>query len=246
VLTRAQQDAVGDRMRMTNRIRAVLKQFFPAAIDAFERGGKHRLDSAACRTILRAASTPAAARRLTLTQLRSPLRRAGRSRGIDAEAANLQKILRSTRLQQPSRIEEAMGSQLRCLLDQLDAICSAVDQLTAAVEELFAEHHQAPIFVSFPGAGALTAARLLAEIGDDSSRFDNARALRAYAGAAPITRASGKSHWVGARRAKNDRLAATGYVWAMAAIGLVRRRWPFDVDALGGELAKVLLPSTRP
>ena len=218
VLTRAQQDAVGDRMRMTNRIRAVLKQFFPAAIDAFERGGKHRLDSAACRTILSAASTPAAARRLTLTQLRSLLRRAGRSRGIDAEAANLQKILRSTRLQQPSRIEEAMGTQLRCLLDQLDAICSAVDQLTAAVEELFAEHHQAPIFVSFPGAGALTAARLLAEIGDDSSRFDNARALRAYAGAAPITRASGKSHWVGARRAKNDRLAATGYVWAMAAI----------------------------
>jgi hypothetical protein len=120
---------------MTNRIRAVLRQFFPAAIDAFDRGGKHRLDSAACRMILSAASTPAAARRLTLTQLRSLLRRAGRSRGIDAEAASLQKILRSTRLQQPSRIEDAMGSQLRCLLDQLDAICSAVDQLTAAVEE---------------------------------------------------------------------------------------------------------------
>jgi Transposase len=131
VLTRAQQDAVRDRMRMTNRIRAVLKQFFPAAIDAFERGGKHRLDSAACRTILSAASTPTAARRLTLTQLRSLLRRAGRSRGIDAEAATLQKILRSTRLQQPSRIEEALGSQLRSLLDQLDAICSAVNQLTA-------------------------------------------------------------------------------------------------------------------
>jgi hypothetical protein len=45
-----------------------------------------------------------------------------------------------------------MGTQLRCLLDQLDAICSAVDQLTDAVEQLFAEHHQAPIFVSFPGA----------------------------------------------------------------------------------------------
>jgi hypothetical protein len=50
----------------SNRIRAVLKQFFPAAID---------------RTILSTASTPAAARRLTLTQLRSLLRRAGRSPG---------------------------------------------------------------------------------------------------------------------------------------------------------------------
>jgi transposase len=218
VLTRAQQDAVGDRMRMTNRIRGVLKQFFPAAIEAFERGGKHRLDSAACRTILAATPTPGAARRLTLSQLRSLLRRAGRSRGIDAEATKLRGILRNTQLQQPQRVEEAMGAQLVCLLGQLDAICSSVDTLTTAVETLFAEHHQASVFISFPGAGALTAARLLAEIGDDAARFGDARALRAYAGAAPITRASGKSHWVGVRRAKNDRLAATGYVWAMAAI----------------------------
>jgi hypothetical protein len=63
VLTRAQEDAVGDRMRMSNRIRAVLKQFFPAAIDAFDHGGKHRLDSPACRAILAAAPTPAGSSR---------------------------------------------------------------------------------------------------------------------------------------------------------------------------------------
>ena len=49
VLTRAQQDAVWDRIRLTNRIRALLKQYFPAAIGAFDRGGRHRLDSAAAR-----------------------------------------------------------------------------------------------------------------------------------------------------------------------------------------------------
>jgi len=42
--------------------------------------------------------------------------------------------------------------------------------------------------------------------------------LKAFAGAAPVTRASGRSSFVHARRAKNNRLAAVGYVWALAAV----------------------------
>jgi transposase len=110
------------------------------------------------------------------------------------------------------------GPAARALVGQLDAICRSVDELTKAAEEAFAEHERAAIIASFPGVGALTGARLLAEIGDDPNRFEDARALKAYAGAAPITRASGKANWVGARRAKNDRIAATGYVWALAAV----------------------------
>ncbi|MBK6870977.1 MAG: transposase [Kineosporiaceae bacterium] len=48
VLTRAQQDAIWERTELCNRIRALLKSFFPAALAAFERGGKHQLHSAAC------------------------------------------------------------------------------------------------------------------------------------------------------------------------------------------------------
>ncbi|WP_297660657.1 transposase [Pseudonocardia sp.] len=58
VLCRAQQDAVWDKITITNRIRSLLKAYFPAAVAAFERGGKHRLESASCRTILAAAPTP--------------------------------------------------------------------------------------------------------------------------------------------------------------------------------------------
>jgi hypothetical protein len=111
-----------------------------------------------------------------------------------------------------------MGRQLSALVDQLDATCRSVDELTQAAEDAFARHERSAVIASFPGVGALTGARLLAEIGDDDNRFADARALKAYAGAAPITRASGKAHWVGARRAKNDRIAATGYVWALAAV----------------------------
>ena len=79
-------------------------------------------------------------------------------------------------------------------------------------------HPDSAIITSFPGLGSLTGARVLAEIGDDRARFADARALKAYAGAAPVTRASGKSHHVMHRRVKNQRLAAVGYLWAFAAL----------------------------
>jgi transposase len=58
---------------------------------------------------------------------------------------------------------------------------------------------------------------VLAEIGDDRNRFIDDRAMQAFAGSAPVTRASGKSRTVTRRRTKNNRLAAIGYSWAFSA-----------------------------
>lgn len=218
VLTRAQQDAVWERTDLTNRIRSLLKSFFPAALRAFERGGKHQLHSPACRTILAMAPTPTSAARLSRTRLQAALRRAGRSRGIDAEADLLKDLLREDQMRQLSEVEVAMGLQLRGLVRQLEAVSATLTELEAAVEEAFAAHPDGQVVTSFPGLGPQLGARLLAEIGDDRTRFADGRALKAFAGASPVTRASGKSRFVHARRAKNDRMAAAGYVWALAAI----------------------------
>ena len=59
---------------------------------------------------------------------------------------------------------------------------------------------------------------MLAEIGDDRSRFTDAKGLKAYAGAAPVTRASGKTRSVTRRHVKNNRLAQAGYIWAFSAL----------------------------
>ena len=59
---------------------------------------------------------------------------------------------------------------------------------------------------------------MLAETGDDRSRFQDAKGLKAYAGAAPITRASGKTRSVTRRHVKNNRLNAAGYTWVFSAI----------------------------
>ena len=170
------------------------------------------------RAVLAAAPTPADAARLTLAQLRAVLRKAGRSRGIDTEAARLREAFRASQMRQLPLVEQAMGRQALALLGQLDAACASAGDLERAVTESFNLHPDAGIITSFPGLGAITGARVLAEIGDDRSRFSDAKGLKAYAGAAPITRASGKTRSVTHRRIKNNRLNAAGYIWAFSAL----------------------------
>lgn len=104
------------------------------------------------------------------------------------------------------------------LLIQLEAACTAADQLAEAVEEAFPQHPDAEIILSFPGLGTQLGARLLAEIGDDRGRFADARGLKAYASSSPITRAFGKKSSITRRWEKNDRLNAVGYLWAFSSI----------------------------
>ena len=217
VLARAQQDAVWTRTGAHNKLRSHLREYYPAFLAAFagSRGGIMRPEA---RVILAAAPTPAAASALTLAQLRGLLRKAGRSRGIDAEATRLRGAFCAPQMRQLPLVEQAMGRQAIALLGQLDAACAAADDLEQAVIESFNQHPDAGIITSFPGLGTLTGARVLAEIGDDRSRFSDAKGLKAYAGAAPVTRASGKTKAVMHRRVKNQRLAAVGYVWAFSAI----------------------------
>jgi transposase len=217
VLARAQQDAVWDRTTAHNKLRSHLREYYPGFLAAFAaaRDGIMRPEA---RVLLAAAPAPADAARLTLAQIRALLKKAGRVRGIDAEAQRLREALRAEQMRQLPLVEQAMGRQTRALLRQLDAACANASDLEQAAAESFNQHPDAGIITSFPGIGALTGARVLAEIGDDRSRFQDARGLKAYAGAAPITRASGKSRSVTHRRVKNNRLASAGYTWAFAAL----------------------------
>jgi len=217
VLARAQQDAVWDRTTAHNKLRSHLREYFPGFLAAFAGldGGILRPEA---RAILAAAPAPAAAAQLSLAQLRSLLKKAGRSRGIDTAARRLREVLRAGQMRQLPLVEDAMGRQTLALLRQLDAACASASDLEQAATASFNQHPDAGIITSFPGLGALTGARVLAEIGDDRSRFQDAKGLKAYAGAAPITRASGKSRSVTYRRIKNNRLAAVGYTWAFSSL----------------------------
>ena len=218
VLARAQQDAVWARQQSGNQIRDLLKDFYPAAIAAFAglpEGGLARPDA---RTILAAATTPAQAAKLTPARLRRLLLKAGRQRHLDRDIDRLRTVFTATYLRQPPVVEYATGIQLSALLRQFGAACAAADELAEAAIAHFEHHPDAKIITSFPGLGMLAGARMLAEIGDDRARFAEAHGLKAFAGSAPITRASGKKTVVLHRHIKNRRLATVGPIWALASL----------------------------
>ncbi|GAA0270925.1 IS110 family transposase [Streptomyces polychromogenes] len=217
VLARAQQDATWNRQQIANQLRSLLREYYPAALTAVE-SWKNGLCRPEAHELLKAAPTPAKAARLTRTQLQAALKRAGRQRGIAADAERLREVFRAGWARQSDLVEEALGKQMLALLIQLEAACAAADSLAEAVEEAFSQHPDAEIILSFPGLGTQLGARVLAEIGDDRQRFADARGLKGYAGASPITRASGKKSSITRRWVKNNRLNHAGYLWAFSAI----------------------------
>ena len=152
-----------------------------------------------------------------MSRIAAALRRAGRSRGIAEAAAEIKAGLRRSQLRQPVLVETAMGKHARALLAALDTACTNVDELGQASANLFQTHPDYEVIISFPGLADSTGAGVLAEIGDDRTRFADARALKAYAGSAPVTRASGRSISITHRHIKNNRLANVGWMWAFSA-----------------------------
>jgi transposase len=211
-LARQHQEAIWARQLTVNRLRSVLLEFFPNALVAFPI-----LTHKAAIEIIGATPTPAHALKLTPKRVVALLRRSGRGDRPGLAASILVK-LQSPALRQPDRVEVALGRAVTGLVTVIEAMGSSIAELEAAMTIEFETHNAAEILTAVPGLGSVLGARVLAEVGDDSSRFASADGLRAFAGTAPITRASGRSKSVRARRIKNKRLADACHWWAFASI----------------------------
>lgn len=205
-------------------LRARLREYYPGFLGAFAAGsGSGRglsttqLASGDARAVLAIAPGPAEGLKVSKSRVETALRRGGRQRRISSLAANVVAALRVPQLRQDPVVEVAMRTETVALLGVLDAICASVDELATALVEAFAAHPDYEIITSFPGLADISGAIVLGEIGDDRDRFTDDRALQAFAGSAPVTRASGKSRTVTRRRTKNNRLAGIGYSWAFTA-----------------------------
>ena len=149
---------------------------------------------------------PASAARLTTAQISAALKRAGR-RGTLAERTTLiQAALRSPQLAQPPQVTTAGAAVVRALAAVITTLNQQIKMLEGQVEAYFREHPDAEIISSQPGLGPILGARVLAEFGDDPTRYASAKARKNYAATSPITRKSGKKKTVMARYVHNDRL----------------------------------------
>jgi len=211
-LARQHQEAIWALHQTASRLRSVLLEFYPQALQAFPK-----LTHRAALTILAVVATPLQGQRITRSRIVALLHRSGR-RNDPSLVEQIFTDLHAPALRQPARVEEALGLTVGGLIEILTAMAKCVDDLEAELSREFDEHALAPILRSAPGLGPVLAARVLAEVGDDPTRFVTANGLRAFAGTAPITRASGRSHYVKARKVRNKRLGDACHWWAFTTL----------------------------
>ena len=214
VVARMHKTLIWERTRAVQRLRHALREYFPAALDAFED-----LDATDTLELLGKAPDPSTAARLSISQISAALKRA-RRRDIPAKATAIQTLLRAEHLGQPAVVTTAYAVTVRALVAVLSTLNEQVKALQGQVEAHFGRHPDAEIILSQPGLGAVLGARVLAEFGDDHTRYSTAKARKNYAATSPITRASGKKRVVAARFVHNDRLIDALMTQAFASLRL--------------------------
>ncbi|MDZ7883974.1 MAG: IS110 family transposase [Mycobacterium sp.] len=213
VLARAHQNLIWSRNRNTNALRSALREYYPAALEAFES-----LADRDALAILGRAPTPTGAARLSLAKIRSALKAAGRQRNLDTKALEIQAMLRTEQLAAPAAVTAAFGATTRASVAIIAELNHQIADLEAELASHFEAHPDADIYLSLPGLGVILGARVLGEFGDDPNRYTTAKSRKNYAGTSPLTVASGKKRAVLARHVRNRRLYDAIAQWAFCAL----------------------------
>lgn len=201
IIARGHQTLVWTRTRHTNMLRSALREYYPAILEAFDDlGGRD------CLAVLAKAPTPAMGARLSLNQVQSVLRLAGRQRNIERRASEIQTVLRAGQLHQPNAVADAFAATTSAMVGIIGEVNRQLDLLETILSDRFSQHPDAAIYRSLPGFGVVLGARVLGEFGDDPNRYANSKSRRNYAGTSPRTIASGNKKAVLARHVKNNRL----------------------------------------
>ncbi|SPL90039.1 Mobile element protein [[Actinomadura] parvosata subsp. kistnae] len=214
VVARTHKTLIWEGTRHTQRLGHALRDYFPAALVAFED-----LDAADSLELLAKAPTPAQAARLTIGQISTALKHA-RRKNVAGKAVAIQAALRAEQLGQPQVVTDAYAASVQALIAVLEVLNTQVKTLQGQVKAHFGKHPAAKIILSRPGLGTVLGARVLAEFGDDPGRYASAKARKNYAGTSPITRASGKKKVALARLIHNDRLIDALLTQAFSALRL--------------------------
>lgn len=200
-ITRTRKDLVEVRVGLVNQLRAQLELCFPGAIGLFRD-----LDSPTSIAFLRRFPTARSAERLTEARLGAFLRRIGYSGRIPVPEL-LGRITEAPKAGLSDVEDAARAVCVGALLDAIEVANARARELEAEIVERMEVHADAHVFTSLPKAGrGVRAASLLAEIGDVRERFPDEESLAALAGAAPVTKASGKVRSVGFRWACDRKL----------------------------------------
>ena len=212
------------RERAGRRLRHQLREYFPAALGAFED-----LDAPDALDLLARAPDPARARRLTRAQISAALKRA-RRRDIPGKTTVILAALRGAQPVQPPAITAAYAATVRSLIAVITTLNEQVKILQGQVAAHFGRHPDAEIYLSRPGLGPVVGARVPGEFGDDPHRYVSGKARKNYAGTPRSPARRGRRRWP--------------WPGSSATTGSPARSWPRPCPR--SEAHPVPAPSTTP
>lgn len=209
MLCRDEIALIEQRTALVLQLRAALHEYYPAALQAFEDW------------------TSPAAWRLVI-QFPDPQRLFSAGRRKWEKFLHAHKLYRPETASRRLEIFAAAMSQTNpnqavtraksllavSLAHQLLLLESQLKEYRQRIQTLFNDHPDSGFFGSLPGAGPKLAPRLLGELGSNRQVFQSVQSLQCYAGTAPVTRQSGRTRYVVARRACNKVLRATVHLWS--------------------------------
>jgi transposase len=184
-LTRDQDALIQMQTRLLNQLTACLKAFYPVALTLFSK-----LNQPTTLAFLRLAPTPQQASLLRVEEVEALLKQ-HRYPGAAAAASRIVAELKQPALQANQVTTRTKSRLMLAILDQLEPLVKQIAAYDQEIERLFFQHEDHERFLALPGAGARLAPRLLAEIGDDRSRYQSAQSLQALSGTSPVLYQSG-------------------------------------------------------
>jgi transposase len=208
LLTEDRRHLVDERTALTNQLTAALKAYFPQALDWF--GDLHT--ARACAFLQRWPSLQEL-KRASASAIRKFYKAQG-YRGDDKREQLIANIKAAQPLTHDGAVLLAGSMKVHALVAQIPSLTESIERYDHQIASLFAQHDDATLFGSFPGAGASLAPRLLAAFGSDRNRFEFAAEIQQLSGIAPVTEKSGTGIWIHWRLACSKFLRQTFHEFA--------------------------------
>jgi len=180
------REMVNERSRLTNRVKSVLKCYFPQGLRwAGDLGSRQACDFLSAWPSLEAVTEAG----------QSALREFYTKHGCKRKTIDqrLKEIREAVPLTRDRPVIAASSRRIKVCMSQVRCLTEAIDELDGCIQELFAKHPDHDLFASFPGAGKVLAPRLSVAFGTDRSRYESADEVQRLTGIAPITKRSGKA-----------------------------------------------------
>ena len=182
---------VDHRTSLTNRLKSLLKDYFPQAL---ELAGEDLWRPLACDFLIKWPTLQRLQKARPATVRQFYYEHGSRSHSLIQKRLAL--VAKAVPLTQDGHLLQSFSLRVQLVVHQLQLVTDTITQFDRLIAEAFAEHPDREIFASFPGAGPTLAPRLLAAVGSQRDRYASANRLQCFSGIAPVLKQSGKSHYV--------------------------------------------------